>query len=110
MDDVDPQNAIAAALGTPGQLITASQVAAGLGVTRDWVYEHAAELGAIRLGSGRRPRLRFDPRLVAQALEDGFGNRRDRRRSRRFRRATSTSDLDLLPIAGVRSERASRRT
>lgn len=109
MDDVDPRDAIAAALGTPGQLITASQVATGLGVTRDWVYEHAGELGAIRLGSGHRPRLRFDPRLVAQAIEDGFGNRWDRRRSRRFRRSSAATEVELLPIAGVRSERRLRR-
>lgn len=108
MDDVDPLDAIAAALGTPGQLITASQVASGLGVTRDWVYEHAGELGAIRLGSGRKPRLRFDPRLVAQAIEDGFGNRLDRRRSRRFRRSSASTDVELLPIVGVRSERRPR--
>ncbi len=32
-----------------------------LDVQSRWVYEHATELGAIRLGEGRRPRLRFDP-------------------------------------------------
>jgi hypothetical protein len=30
-----------------------------LRVTREWVYQHADELGAVRLGGGRRPRLRF---------------------------------------------------
>jgi hypothetical protein len=109
MDDADSQEAIVSALGTPGQLITANQVAAALCVSRDWVYEHASELGAIRLGSGRRPRLRFDPRLVAQAIETGFGNRRNRQRSRRFR-LERASDVELLPIAGVRFEGASRRT
>lgn len=110
MDDVDPLDAITAALGTPGQLISATQVAAGLGVSRDWVYEHAGELGAIRLGSGRKPRLGFDPRLVAQAIQDGFGTRRERRRSRRFRRSSAPADVELLPIAGVGSERSLRGT
>jgi hypothetical protein len=31
-----------------------------LGVDREWVYEHADQLGAVRLGEGPRPRLRFE--------------------------------------------------
>jgi hypothetical protein len=53
----------------PGDcLMTASQVAAKLGVDRSWVYAHASELGVVRLGSGPRPRLRFDPALIAQRM------------------------------------------
>src|SRR3954468_15343033 len=43
-----------------GELIDAHEVARILGCERGWVYEHQAELGAVRLGNGRRPRLRFD--------------------------------------------------
>jgi hypothetical protein len=43
-----------------GELIDAAAVAKLLGCARSWVYEHRAELGAIRLGGGNRPRLRFD--------------------------------------------------
>jgi hypothetical protein len=32
----------------------------------NFVYQHANELGCIRLGGGRRPRLRFDPRIVRE--------------------------------------------
>lgn len=39
--------------------LDAAGVAQRLGVTREWVYEHADELGAVRIGSGCRPRLRF---------------------------------------------------
>ncbi|MBK5218938.1 MAG: hypothetical protein JJE35_04015 [Thermoleophilia bacterium] len=39
-----------------------------LGVQSRWVYEHAGELGAIRLGEGRRPRLRFDPEEAVERL------------------------------------------
>lgn len=42
------------------RLITAAEVARWCGVDRSWVYAHADELGAIRLGDGERPRLRFD--------------------------------------------------
>ena len=55
---------------SPGEraLLTAGQVAARFGVDRSWVYAHAHELGVVRLGFGRRPRLRFDPAVVAQHL------------------------------------------
>jgi hypothetical protein len=49
-------------------LLTARQVAARFNVGRSWVYAHADELGVVRLGQGSRPRLRFDPAVVAQHL------------------------------------------
>src|SRR5688500_5177438 len=49
-------------------LLTAGQVAIRFGVKRSWVYAHAHQLGVVRLGFGRRPRLRFDPAVVAQHL------------------------------------------
>jgi hypothetical protein len=69
------------------QLLDAAAVARMLGVTRGWVYEHAAELGAIRLGAGSRPRLRFDPLRVGMALEDGLAPQLGARRTHRFRRS-----------------------
>jgi hypothetical protein len=59
----------AAAVGGRGQLLDAGQLARQLGLTRAWVYEHANELGAITLGDGPRPRLRFDPEIAEQALQ-----------------------------------------
>jgi hypothetical protein len=50
------------------RMVNAAQLAKQLGVTRAWVYEHARELGAIQLGGGSRPRLRFDPDGAAEAL------------------------------------------
>jgi hypothetical protein len=50
-------------------LVDAVEIARLHGKTRSWVYEHAGELGAVRLGSGRRPRLGFSPARVAAALE-----------------------------------------
>lgn len=50
------------------KLLTAAQVSAWWGVHRGWVYEHASELGAIRISQGQRPRLRFDAEQVARCL------------------------------------------
>lgn len=50
------------------ELLTAAEVSAWWGVQRGWVYQHAEELGAIRIGMGERPRLRFDEAQVARRL------------------------------------------
>ncbi len=52
----------------PGRLLSASEVAERWGVDRSWVYQHAERLGAIRLGDGPRPRLRFDPQQLTSRL------------------------------------------
>jgi hypothetical protein len=53
----------------PPRLVDAAELARLLGVSRQWVYEHANELGAVTLGTGARPRLRFDPAHAASVLE-----------------------------------------
>jgi hypothetical protein len=50
-------------------LVDAVEIARLHGKTRSWVYEHAGELGAVRLGSCPRPRLGFSPARVAEQLE-----------------------------------------
>ncbi len=50
-------------------LIDAAEVARRHGVTRSWAYDHAADLGAVRLGASSRARLRFDPDRVAGYLD-----------------------------------------
>jgi hypothetical protein len=85
------------------QLIDAADVARRFGVARSWVYEHAAELGAVPLGSGTRPRLRFDPEIVSERLAarraaDPSAPPRPRKAKPRRRRRTG---FELLPIKGV---------
>jgi hypothetical protein len=48
-------------------LVSAAEVARELNVGRQWVYEHAEQLGARRLGDGPRARLRFDLETVRAA-------------------------------------------
>ena len=50
-------------------LLTSADVARYLSVEPAWVYANALELGAIRLGTGRKPRLRFRRELVDAYLE-----------------------------------------
>jgi hypothetical protein len=54
-------------------LVDARQLARDLGVSLDYVYAHATELGAMRLGSGPKARIRFDLDRARQALEARAG-------------------------------------
>lgn len=52
----------------PGRYVDAAALAHELSVDRDWIYAHAEELGAIRLG-GPHGRLRFDIEVVRERLK-----------------------------------------
>jgi hypothetical protein len=47
-------------LAAPQRVLTAAQTARVLGRSLQWVYAHAAELGAFRYGDGPKARLGFD--------------------------------------------------
>jgi hypothetical protein len=72
--------------------LSAHEVARRLGVTREWVYEHANELGAARIGSGPRPRLRFPAEVLSSERRAGTA-RTDGRRPKRRDKPSS-----LIPI------------
>jgi hypothetical protein len=90
-------------------LLTAAQVAARLGVSRDWVYAHADRLGAVRLGrsqAGAKPRLRFDLNRVIAAcqLSDASPPAPTQRIAPARRRHTEPA-VPLLPIGPKRAAR-----
>lgn len=102
-----------------GALVEASVVAEHLSVTRGYVYAHADELGARRLGSGPRARLRFslaeiDERLSTCTAGRGSGSLEPapQAASRPRRRRPMGTSAELLPIRGrvpvdVAAQRAS---
>lgn len=89
--------------------LDARQVAERFKLSRRWVYDHADRLGAIPVGDGERPRLRFDPARVAEALgarSTGKGSpvpeAPQRRRSRRLHAVPGSPERPLLPIRAPR--------
>lgn len=91
----------------PSSLVDAESVAALLSVSRDWVYAHADDLGAVRIGGGPRGRLRFDrDRALAAATPSSTrkGSQRAKPpsagRSRRRGEPVAGSGATLLPITG----------
>jgi hypothetical protein len=85
------------------QLVDAQEVATEFGVSRKWVYEHAEALGVIRLGSGRKCRLRFDRAVVRERMAT-VGSLTELAAPRRSRRGTSTPARAELLHAERRSE------
>ena len=53
----------------PFRLLDTPAVAGMLGVSEEWVRDHAVELGAIRVSDGPRGVLRFDAARVRAALD-----------------------------------------
>lgn len=88
-------------------MLTAGEVAARYGVSKNYIYEHAIRLGAIRLGDGPRARMRFSADAVAEALACETPTPRVAPRSPR-RRPTrpQAGDAPLLPIKGRPARKA----
>jgi hypothetical protein len=85
---------------TPARLVDAATLAQALGVEREWVYAHARQLGAIRLG-GPQGRLRFDLAqardLLARPSPPARPPTTRRQRPRRI-----GDSAELLPIRGAK--------
>src|SRR3982751_314181 len=88
------------------QLLTVAQVARRFQVHPSWVYANARRLGALRLGTGPKAPLRFDPRRVALAVEDPpvsdgppVSNRPTAEPSRARGAMAARRERGLLPIA-----------
>jgi hypothetical protein len=89
--------------------IGADVVAEHLGVDVSFVYEHATELGARRLGTGPKARLRFRLDLVDEALRssDGCSENQEFSKtapSRRRQARPSSGPIPLLPVRQSRSD------
>jgi hypothetical protein len=80
-----------------GGLVDATTVAAALGVSRDWVYDHASQLGGVKVGDGDRPRWRFN---LADALAAFEPAGEPTRATPRRRRPSNGNGRHLLPVHG----------
>jgi hypothetical protein len=85
------------------ELVDASELARRFGIERSWVYSHAIELGAVKLGEGPKPRLRFDPQIAARVLRKVGGSPAADPPARSGERAVQPrrgrdSEVRLLPI------------
>jgi hypothetical protein len=87
----------------------AAQLARHLGLTRAWVYQHADELGAVRIGNGPRARLRFDLPTATAALGSRGGDRNAQPEgslsSAGARRRPRRQPLETVPLLPVNPPR-----
>lgn len=90
------------ALGQPEGLVDAHEIARRMGRSRWWVYEHAGELGAVRLGPGPRARLGFSlarAEAYIQRAADLRAPSPPPPRARQRRRRTTRTSVELLPFS-----------
>lgn len=88
----------------PESLIDVAELARRTGLSRTWIYEHARDLGAIRLGDGPRARLRFNPDTVKRLLEREPPPRVEPTPARQRRPIRAMNDIELLPITTNRPQ------
>ena len=69
-DVLEERGLVAPAEPAPGRVLKVADVAKLLGRSRPWVYEHAAELGAFRFGSGPKARIGFDRDAIERWKRD----------------------------------------
>jgi hypothetical protein len=97
----------------PANLIDANELARRTGLSRAWIYENAELLGAIRIGTGPKPRLRFNPDALGAAILAGPAKPQQdapTARTRRQPKPTPSSDVELLPIRGQQTRGIMSRT
>lgn len=82
----------------PVRLYDTRAVARMLAVSEDWVRDHAAELGAIRVGDSPRGPLRFDSDKVAAAIDRRRVGRPERARRPRRPGPRRSGGVKLLPL------------
>lgn len=82
----------------PVRLYDTRAVARMLAVSEDWVREHAAELGAMRVGDSPRGPLRFDCAKVLTAIEHRRVGQTEAARSARGAGPGRSRGVRLLPL------------
>lgn len=93
-------------VSAPGHgLWTARRVAVHYDVAVRFIYQHAEELGGVRLGGGARLRLRFDPKVVRErwprvgdALPESAATRHRSNPRPSHRRRSDPAGYELLPF------------
>ena len=70
VDVLEERGLLASSAPGPGLVLTVADVAELLGRGRAWVYDHAAELGAFRFGTGPKARLGFDRHAIERWKRD----------------------------------------
>jgi hypothetical protein len=86
------------------RVMSAAQVAATLGRNRQWVYDHASELGGFRYGAGPKARLGFEAGAVARWMRGRAMSRENQSRVRPRARGSRVEGSDLIPYERAHTE------
>jgi hypothetical protein len=81
--------------GEPVGMVTVAQFAAYYKLNPAWVYEHADELGATRIGSGPKARIRLDFQTAKVALREIHAGREPAPADAKPHRSPRAPETDL---------------
>ncbi len=81
-----------------GRLLSPRELADRLGMSAQWIREHAEDLGGIRLGAGPKPRYHFDPELARERLAARSNRSEPTKPKQRRRRKRRVAGTELLPV------------
>lgn len=84
---------------------TAEDIAHMYGVTAAWVREHSEALGGRRIGSGSKPRHRFNVDVVAERLAARRGSAKPAPQRPTRRRAKASRQADAPPLLRIKGRR-----
>lgn len=82
---------------TSARVLSAREVSKLLGRSAPWVYAHATELGAIRMGNGPKARIGFDLASIEQWKRDNQIRPPQQRKPPRPRRDARSRATNLIP-------------
>jgi len=99
-DVLEERGLVGTAEPRQGGVLKVADVAKLLGRSRPWVYEHAAELGAFRFGSGPRARIGFDLHAIEEWKRQRQIGRTSSRATNRRRPAKGRPGANLIPYEG----------
>jgi predicted DNA-binding transcriptional regulator AlpA len=99
--DVLEERGLVGSARTPSRMLSAAQVAQLLGRKRQWVYDHAGELGAFRYGDGPKPRIGFDLESVERWKRDRQIRPARTAPTARRRRSATNRRAALIPYEGT---------
>ncbi len=92
----------------PSRLLSAGELGLRLGKSRDWVYDHASELGAVPLSEGARPRLGFDWANVQRLMQERAAKRSASTVEPKSTKPRKRTPPNGVPLLQVREQRRSR--
>src|SRR5215208_1064828 len=99
MEALDDRLGLMSSRGDAPTLVDVHEIARLTGMSERWAYDHARQIGGVKLGDTKRARWRFDPNKALALLAERYGEPTPAATPRLERRELP-GDAPLLPVRG----------